>query len=121
MWYGDDGQWLDYSADTYPAAANSYAVASPVVEDSSPAATFSGGPITITNPATNSTALSYTLDGVAYTIAPGYSQDFREDRAWVIEFSRGANLDQVQYGLQSGLYSFTSTDHGWELYRSDLP
>jgi hypothetical protein len=121
MRYGDDGQWTDYRADSYPAAANAYAVERPILENSLPAANFSGGPITITNPATNNVALSYTLDGVAYTIAPGYTQDFSEDRAWVIQFSRGANLDQVQYGLQSGLYSFTSTDQGWELYRSELP
>ncbi len=121
MWYGDDGQWTDYRADAYPAAANAYVVERPILENSQPAANFSGGPITITNPATNNVTLSYTLDGVAYTIAPGYTQDFSEDRAWVIQFSRGANLNEVQYGLQSGLYSFTSTDQGWELYRSELP
>ena len=93
----------------------------PIEADSLPAANFSGRPITITNPATNKAALNYTLDGTAYSIQPGYSQDFREDRAWVIQFSRGANLDQARYGLQSGLYSFASTDHGWELYRSELP
>ena len=84
-------------------------------------ATFSGGPITITNPATSKVTLSYTLDGNAYTIPPGYSQDLREDRAWVIQFTRGTNLDQARYGLPSGRYSFASTDHGWELYRSKLP
>ncbi|MGO9110977.1 MAG: hypothetical protein ACLP9L_17280 [Thermoguttaceae bacterium] len=85
------------------------------------AAKFSGGPITITNPATNHATVSYTLDGNAYTIPPGYSQDVREDRAWAIQFSRGTNLGQARYALQSGLYSFTSTDHGWELYRSKSP
>jgi hypothetical protein len=118
MWYGDNGRWMDYNAGVYPGAANAYAVERPVVQN---APNFSGGPIRISNPATNQATLSYTLDGVAYTIAPGHSQDFREDRAWVIQFSRGANLDQAQYGLQSGVYSFTSTDRGWELYRSELP
>jgi hypothetical protein len=82
---------------------------------------FSGGPITINNPATNNAALSYTLDGDTYTILPGYVQDLREDRAWVIRFSRSANGDKAQYSLQSGTYAFTSTDHGWELYRSKSP
>jgi hypothetical protein len=54
---------------------------------------FSGGPIEINNPATNRDTLSYTLDGNAYTIPPGYSQNLSEDRAWVVQFSRGANLD----------------------------
>ena len=53
----------------------------------------------------------------AYTIAPGYSQTFREDRAWVVEFSRAENMAPARYGLKSGLYSFTSTDHGWDLYQ----
>jgi hypothetical protein len=121
MWYGDDGQWMDYRADAYSDAANAYVVARPILANSLPEANFSGGPIKITNPAANNVTLSYTLDGTAYTIPPGYSQDLREDRAWVIQFSRGANLNPVQYGLQSGLYSFTSTNQGWELYRSELP
>jgi hypothetical protein len=121
MWYGDDGQWMDYRAGAYSDAANAYVVARPILANQLPEANLSGGPIKITNPATNSVTLSYTLDGTAYTIPPGYSQDLREDRAWVIEFSRGANLNPIQYGLQSGLYSFTSTNQGWELYRSELP
>ena len=115
MWYGDNGQWSNYS-DT----ANAYVVERPILQNPLPEENFSGGPITISNPTTNSVSLSYTLDGVAYTIAPGYNQDFREDRAWVIQFSRGTNLDQVQYGLQSGLYTFTRTNRGWELFRSEL-
>jgi hypothetical protein len=118
MWYGDDGRWVDYASVD---AVNTYVVERPVVASPLPDANFSGGPITITNPATNNVTITYTLDGTAYTIQPGYSQNLREDRAWVIQFSRGANLEQAQYGLHSGMYSFTSTDHGWDLYRSELP
>lgn len=121
MWYSDGGRWMDYSADTYPDPTTPYGAARPLLENSLPAEDFSGGLIRITNPAANNVTLSYTLDGVAYTIAPGYSQDLREDRAWVIQFSRGTNLGQAQYGLHSGLYSFDSSNQGWELYRSELP
>lgn len=107
MWYGNDGRWQPYG--------NAYVVQRPILQN------FSGGPIKIDNPASNKETLSYTLDGNLYTIQPGYSQEFREDRAWVVQFSRGTNLDEARYGLQSGLYSFTSTDHGWELYRSEFP
>jgi hypothetical protein len=107
MWYGDDGQWVNYG--------NAYVVQRPIMEN------FSGGPIKIINPAKNGVTLSYTLNGTVFTIRPGYSQDLREDQAWVIEFSRGENMDQAQYGLQTGVYTFTPTDHGWELYRSDFP
>ena len=82
---------------------------------------FSGGPISIINPATNTATLSYSLGGDAFTIPPGYGQNFHEDRAWAIRFSPGANRDDVQYRLHAGLYTFTSTDHGWELYRSKSP
>jgi len=107
MWYGDDGRWLDYG--------NAYVVQRPILEN------FSGGPIKIVNPAKNGVTLNYLLGGNAFTIAPGYSQDLREDRAWVIQFSRGENLDQARYGLQSGVYTFTRTDAGWELYRTEFP
>lgn len=82
---------------------------------------FSGGPISIINPATNTATLSYTLGGDAFTIPPGYRQNFHEDRAWAIRFSPGANHDEVQYRLHTGLYTFTNTDHGWELYHSKSP
>jgi len=107
VWYGDDGRWQPYG--------NAYVVQRPILQN------LSGGPIKIENPASNKETLSYTLDGNLYTIQPGYSQEFREDRAWVVQFSRGANLDEARYGLQSGLYSFTSTNRGWELYRGEFP
>ncbi len=106
-WYGDDGRWLYYN--------NAYVVNRPVLEN------FSGDPIKIVNPAKNAVTLNYTLDGILFNIQPGYSQDLREDRAWVIQFSRGENLDQARYGLHPGVYTFGRSDHGWELYRSELP
>jgi hypothetical protein len=107
MWYGDDGRWLNYN--------NAYVVNRPILEN------FSGDPIKIVNPAKNGVTLNYTLNGALFNIPPGYSQDLREDRAWVIQFNRGQSLDQARYGLNSGVYTFGRTDHGWELYRSDLP
>jgi hypothetical protein len=107
MWYGDNGRWLDYG--------NAYVVRRPILEN------FSGAPIKIVNPAKNTVTLNYLLNGATYSIPPGYSQDLSEDRAWVIQFSRGADMDQAKYGLQSGVYTFANTNHGWELFRSDFP
>jgi hypothetical protein len=107
MWYGDDGQWQYYG--------NERVVQRPILES------FSGGPIKIVNPAKSGVTMKYMLDGNAFTIPPGYSQEFQEDRAWVIEFSQGANMDQMRYSLRSGVYKFASTDHGWDLYRSEVP
>ena len=77
---------------------------------------FSGEPIKITNPLTSRTALSYTLNGTVYTIQPGYSQEFVEDRDWVIDFSRGPSLGEARYGLHGGNYMFRATGNGWELF-----
>ncbi|MGD0900591.1 MAG: hypothetical protein ABR915_22385 [Thermoguttaceae bacterium] len=107
MWYGDDGRWLNYGTP--------YVVQRPILQN------FSGGPIKIVNPAKTGASLSYLLNDSTFTIPPGSSQDFQEDRSWVIQFSRGANLDQARYGLQSGLYTFARTEHGWELYRTEFP
>jgi len=108
-WYPGHGYgygWGSY----YP-----YTVQTPVLVNP-PVQVFSGGLITITNPADSKTTLSYTLNGVQYTIPPGYSQELRADRLWVIQFSRGSNLGDVRYQLEPGLYTFSGTDHGWELF-----
>jgi hypothetical protein len=106
MWYGDDGRWVTYGT--------LYVVQRPIV------GSFSGGPIKIVNPAESGVTLSYSLDGSDFTMAPGSSQEFQEDRAWAIQFSRGEGLDQARYGLQSGVYTFARTDRGVELYRSEF-
>ena len=93
-----------------------YVVQRPIIV----APAFSGLPIKITNPATNSATLSYALNGVTYSIPPGHSQDLTVDRSWVISFGRGGNFGTARYGLEAGLYTFASTDHGWESYHGEL-
>jgi hypothetical protein len=116
-WYPSYGWYPGYGPGyaRYP-----YSVQRPIVENPLPLANFSGGPIKITNPANSKAALSYTLNGLSYTIQPGQSQDIREDRSWVIEFSRGANFGAARYGLEPGLYTFSGTERGWELYHTPL-
>lgn len=97
-----------------------YVVQRPILENPLPPANFSGGLIKISNPATNGVTLSYTLNGIPYTMHPGFDQEFSEDRLWTIEFSRGTNLGLARYRIESGRYGFASTDHGWELYRGPL-
>ena len=106
-WYGGYG----YYAPVVP-----YVVQRPIFENP----TFSGLPIKITNPAANGVTLSYTLNGFAYSIPPGSTQDLTHDRSWVVAFSRGGPFGEARYGLEPGLYSFANTDHGWELYRGAL-
>ena len=104
--------WRNYG---YYQPATPYVVQRPILENP----TFSGLPIEITNPATSGATLSYVLNDVTYSIPPGYSQNLTLDRSWVISFSRGGNFGPARYGLEPGLYTFTNTDHGWELYHGD--
>jgi len=113
---GRPGYYGGYYGGAY---AQPYVVQSPIIDNPAPAGT--GLPVKILNPASNTATLSYTLDGQPHTIAPGSSQDLVMDHPWVIEFSRGGNFGQARYGLESGLYTFTSTDHGWELFQTPLP
>ena len=124
-YYGGSG-WYGYGLGYGPGYGYSYGYYNPVVPYvvqrpiivENP--TFSGLPIKINNPATNSVTLSYVLNDVSYSIPPGYSQDLTLDRSWVISFSRGENFGSAQYGLEPGLYTFDhTTDHGWELYHRD--
>jgi hypothetical protein len=64
--------------------------------------------------------LNYTLNGTVYPIPPGYSQTLVEDRPWTIQFSRGAGFGEARYGLESGVYTFGNSDHGWELYHKAM-
>ena len=97
-----------------------YVVQRPVYVEPILEPTFSGAPIRIFNPMGNKVTLSYMLNGVPYSMAEGYMQELRDDRQWVIDFSRGSTFGQARYGLEPGQYTFTRTDHGWELYRRPL-
>lgn len=113
----DYGTYSTYQPDnSNPAQA--YTVQSPIQPNPQPAG--SGAPIKIVNPASNSATLSYTLDGRPYSIPPGSSQDLVLDHPWVIEFNRGGSFGTGQYSLESAVYTFTATNHGWELFQSPL-
>jgi len=116
-WYGNPygyGYGGNYG---YYQPAAPYVVQRPVLENP----IFSGLPIEITNPATSGVTLSYVLNDVTYSMAPGYGQNLTLDRSWVISFSRGGNFGPARYGLEPGLYTFELTaDHGWELFHGAI-
>lgn len=116
-WY--PGYTYGYSR-PYIANTTPYVVASPVPTNVAPGPAYSGAPVTIVNPASNNTVLSYSLNGTPYTMQPGQSQQFAEDRAWTIEFSRGGNFGSARYGLFAGQYTFGPTERGWELFSGPI-
>ncbi len=90
--------------------------------------TRAAGTIKLVCPKTAGGPLSYSLNGNIYTIQPGYSQSFRDDRAWTLEFKRGGEGSEVaQYALKAGTYNFAVGANGWELQQpgttpiGDLP
>ena len=77
-----------------------------------------GGEVLIVNPAENSSAVSYSLNGLSYNIKPGETQRIANDRPWVIQFDRGDNQNAARYTLSQGHFKFKSTDQGVELVRA---
>ena len=66
--------------------------------------------------------LSYSLNGHVYTIKPGYSQTFPNDRDWKIEFKRGDDASEVaSYPLSTGNYTFVAGPIGWDLQQPGVP
>ena len=89
-----------------------------VVVPAAPAAAPSptGQDIKLICPKTATGPLSYSLNGTPYTIQPGYSQNFRDDRTWRLEFLRaGEGTQVVAYTLRPGTYRFGNGAEGWDL------
>lgn len=85
-----------------------------------PSTTRSPGMIKLVSPKTASGPLTYSLNGHVYSIQPGYSQSFRDDRAWTIEFKRGGEGSEIaRYPLTAGTYTFGVGNSGWELQSGD--
>jgi hypothetical protein len=80
--------------------------------------TYTGPGVTIRNPAEPGARLSYTIDARhAQDIAPGAAQQLDAKGSYLIEFDRGGDFGRARYTITEGLYEFTPTDRGWELYR----
>lgn len=89
----------------------------------------SAGTIKLICPKSAGGSLTYSLNGAIYTIQPGYSQSFQEDRAWTLEFKRGGEDSEIaRYSLKAGTYAFVVGANGWDIQQpgqappvSDLP
>lgn len=90
-----------------------------------PQRVYSNQPITIAMPTGEPGMCSYVLSSGQgtwnYTMSPGKSQTFNEDRAWKVTFDRGNGFGEQSYNLKPGYYRFRQSSRGWELYRSEAP
>ncbi|MFN0017689.1 MAG: hypothetical protein ACKVP0_05470 [Pirellulaceae bacterium] len=83
-----------------------------------PAAAYAGPGVTVRNPVGSKVKLAYMLDDSAeQEIAAGETQKLTEKGSYIVSFDRGGKHGTARYTITEGLYEFTMTDHGWELYR----
>ena len=120
MPYGYGGYGYGYNPYYYnPPVRNNYYYYDDVPQQTYvPAQPYTGPGVTIRNPAGSQVKLLYLLDDATEgEIASGESQKLAEKGSYVISFDRGGNHGSARYTITEGLYQFTMTDHGWELYR----
>ena len=80
------------------------------------ARSVASGEVQLIFPPGSAIPFSYSLNGTVYTIKPGYSQTFLDDRIWTIEFLRGgAGSQPMRYELKAGTYQFAADENGWDL------
>jgi hypothetical protein len=83
---------------------------------------YSGPGVTVRNPAGSKVQLAYLLDDSReQEISAGETQKLTEKGSYVVSFDRGGDHGTARYTITEGLYEFTMTDHGWELYRQKTP
>lgn len=95
-----------------------------VIVPSTPQVAHTGEIIKLICPKAATGQLTYSLNGAPYTIQPGFSQTFRDDRTWKLEFQRGGEGSTVVgYTLKPGTYKFGVGAEGWELRQvvNELP
>ncbi len=61
--------------------------------------------------------MRYRLNGRDWELPPGHYQDLGLSRRWVIEFDRGGHFGHARYAVGRVKYTFTPTEHGWELFQ----
>jgi hypothetical protein len=72
--------------------------------------------LTITNPATGNTEVSFVIDETPYTLVAGDFLTLEGSTDRVIVFDRGGDFGEARYTLAApGAYSFEITDQGWDL------
>jgi hypothetical protein len=72
---------------------------------------------TLVNPAGNGATLAFQVNGQPYALAPGTQQEVAAGPGVEIVFDRGGPLGVARYSLNGGIYDFTPTPGGWELYQ----
>ena len=83
----------------------------PLPEDSGK--TYSG--IVIRSSKETPSEVNYTINGYAFALKPGYTQQLDENSSWVIEYDRGGSFGTQRQTLESGTHEFSVNPDGWKL------
>ena len=60
--------------------------------------------------------LSFRINGIAYTLAPGTQRDLHFGGPRTLEFDRGAGFGLTRRAVvHDGVYTFAATENGWGL------
>lgn len=106
--YGYNNGYYGYSQ---PVIVNS----TPTVVRSRPAPPTPDAMIKISMAAGAGGNVPYKLNDFSYTMQPGFSQKFANDRSWTISFDDGSGK-MISQALVPGNYVFVKNDAGmWEL------
>ena len=119
MPYGYGGYGYGYNPYYYnPPVRQNYYYDDTPQQTYAPAAPYAGPGVTVRNPAGSKVTLAYMLDDSEdQEISAGETKKLAAKGSYTISFDRGGNYGSARYTITEGLYEFTMTDHGWELYR----
>jgi hypothetical protein len=73
--------------------------------------------VTIVNPESTGTTLSFAINGVRYTMDPGTERQLQFSGPRMIQFDRGGSFGLARLPLRNGVYTFIAADRGWALQR----
>jgi hypothetical protein len=117
--YGYGGYGYGYNPYYYnPPVRQNYYYDDTPQQTYTPAAPYAGPGVTVRNPAGSKVKLAYLLDdSQEQEITAGETQKLTEKGSYIVSFDRGGKHGSARYTITEGVYQFTMTDHGWELYR----
>jgi hypothetical protein len=105
-------------APRYPGSSHHHSGSSYVPSNPLPQVpTTSGIGVVVSNPESNGASISFIARGRRYTLAPGYQQVVARSGSTEVRFDRGGSFGTARYTLRDGIYQFTVTDGGWNLFR----
>jgi hypothetical protein len=74
--------------------------------------------LTLLNPAETGVTVLYLLDDTAQSLRPGERKEWPASGPRQVRFHRGEDYGNAEYLLESGVYAFRVTEHGWELAKT---